>query len=247
MKADPFVQLRLLELQSADAAIDRLAHRRKTLPELAELAGLAEQFAVLDAEQVDAETLLTDLARAQHKLEADIDLVRQRQARDETRMTSGAIGSSKELESLQGEITSLKRRQGVLEDEELELMQQSEDAQKRYDAATEELAVVEAAREAADARRIEAEAAIDVEVAAAKARRAELVPTLTADLLALYERQRAANGGVGAAALLRRRCEGCHLELAGSELQTVRSAPVDEVLRCENCGRVLIRTEESGL
>ena len=53
--------------------------------------------------------------------------------------------------------------------------------------------------------------------------------------------------GVGAAALLRRRCQGCHLELSGADLMAVREAADDEVLRCEECGRILVRTDDSGL
>ena len=70
---------------------------------------------------------------------------------------------------------------------------------------------------------------------------------LPADLLAVYEKVRAVSGGVGAAALKHRRCEGCRLELLGGELRAAQAAPPDEVLRCENCRRILVRTPESGL
>jgi predicted nucleic acid-binding Zn-ribbon protein len=68
-----------------------------------------------------------------------------------------------------------------------------------------------------------------------------------ADLIALYERLRAANAGIGAAALRARKCGGCRIELYGTELVRAREAAEDEVLRCEECGRILIRTAESGL
>jgi hypothetical protein len=47
--------------------------------------------------------------------------------------------------------------------------------------------------------------------------------------------------------LRQRRCEGCHIELSGSELAAVRAAAPDEVVRCDNCRRILVRTEDSGL
>ena len=247
MKADPTAQLQLLDLQALDSALDRLAHRRATLPEIAELATLAERRKALDDETVLGETELTDLGRAQAKLEADIDVVRQRQDRDQKRLDDGLITSAKELETLQHELESLARRKGALEDEELELMQSAEDAQKRVDAAAAELAEVSARSEDAQARLTAAESSLDAELATTRASRAELGPTLPADLVALYEKQRVANGGVGAAALQRRRCEGCHLELAGAELNAAREAAPDDVLRCESCGRVLVRTAESGL
>jgi predicted nucleic acid-binding Zn-ribbon protein len=70
---------------------------------------------------------------------------------------------------------------------------------------------------------------------------------LPAELVALYDKVRAASGGVGAAALQRGRCEGCHLQLNTTDLNRIREAPADEVLRCEECRRILVRTPESGL
>jgi len=67
------------------------------------------------------------------------------------------------------------------------------------------------------------------------------------DLLAVYEKVRAQKGGVGAAALRARRCGGCSLELTASDLGTIAKAPLDEVLRCEECNRILVRTSESGI
>ena len=77
--------------------------------------------------------------------------------------------------------------------------------------------------------------------------RAPLAADLPPDLVRLYERIRDASGGVGAAMLRHRRCEGCHLEMSGSDLGDARAAAADDVLRCEECNRILVRTAESGL
>ena len=58
---------------------------------------------------------------------------------------------------------------------------------------------------------------------------------------------RAGDDAVGAARLYQRKCEGCHIELNITEINEVRTAAKDEVLRCENCHRILVRTSESGL
>jgi predicted nucleic acid-binding Zn-ribbon protein len=247
VKADPTDQLRLLDLQQLDSTLERLAHRRRTLPEIAEIAQLEKELSGLEDDAVRAETELSDLAREQNRLENDITVVRQRQTRDQQRLDTGAVGAARELASLQSEIESLHRRQTVLEDEELELMQAAEDAQRQFAEATEGVDRVKAALADADDRRGAAERALDDEAVRTRADREALAPVLPADLVTLYERVRAANGGVGAAALVRRRCEGCHLELAGTELAEARTAPPDEVLRCESCSRVLVRTAESGL
>ncbi len=67
------------------------------------------------------------------------------------------------------------------------------------------------------------------------------------DLLALYDRLRASKGGVGAAELRARQCGGCRLTLDNAELQSIAAMAADEVVRCEECQRILVRTDESGL
>jgi uncharacterized protein len=74
-----------------------------------------------------------------------------------------------------------------------------------------------------------------------------LAAGLPAELLALYEKVRASSSGVGAAALHRGRCEGCHLQLNTTDLNRLRDAPAEDVVRCEECRRILVRTAESGL
>lgn len=205
------------------------------------------RLAELARTAVEHETRAGDLARAQRKLEGDVDQVRARTARDQQRLDTGAIAHPRELETLQSEIASLHRRQATLEDEVLELMEQREQAETALAVVTAERDRVAAARADAEAERDAAQSDIDAEAAQLRAERDALAPTLPTDLLARYERIRAERSGVGAARLFRRRCEGCHLELAGAEWNAVREAPPDEVVRCEECGRILVRTDESGL
>ena len=246
MKADPEVQLRLLDLQARDAALARLEHRRRTLPELAVIADADTRLAALRADVVRAETEVGDLDRELRRLEDDVDQVRRRAERDQQRMLSGAV-PAKELESLQHEVETLTRRQSDLEDTELEVMERREDAEARAREVRAEVEKVTATRSEAEQARDKAFAEIDAEAAADTEARAALADGLPADLMVLYEKVRAASGGVGAAMLRQRRCEGCRLELMGAELRAAQAAPPDEVLRCENCRRILVRTTESGL
>lgn len=247
MKAAPADQLRLLDLQATDLHLDQLAHRRRTLPELAEIERGNAALGGLRDDVVRARTEVDDLDREIRRLENDIDQVRQRATRDQQRMQSGAITSPKELESLQHEVASLARRQGELEDAELELMETREEAearlteaQSRLDEATGTLGETEKRRDAAFAE-------IDQTIAERTAERGPLAATIPGDLITLYEKIRATHNGIGAAMLRARRCQGCHLDLAGSDLAAARTAAGDEVLRCEECRRILIRTPESGL
>ncbi len=246
MKADPFAQLRLLDLQALDTAVDQHAHKRKNLPEMAEILRLDGLLAGLRDDVVLAQTVVSDLQRELDKAEADIEQVRVRKARDEERLVSGTITQSKQLEELQHEVGTLAKRQSDLEDAELEVMERMEEAQRTLDALLTEKAAHEAAREVAGVARDAAWVEIDAQSAAASAERAVVAAELPADLLALYEKIRAAEGGVGAGMVERGRCSACRLDLMQNEKAEYRAAAVDEVLRHE-CRRIIVRTAESGL
>jgi uncharacterized protein len=246
VNADHTAQLRLLDLQAADTALAQLAHRRLTLPELAALAEREQRGADLHNEAIDSETRLADIAEDQRRLENEVDVVRTRETRDEQRLLGGGL-PAKELEGLQHELTSLKRRQSTLEDELLEIMEQGEEAEKSLAEITAQRAALDHERADLIAARDVAYGEIDAAAGERKAERTAIAGELPEDLLALYEKAREQGGGVGAAMLRQRRCEGCHIELPGSELHSVRAAEPDAVVRCDNCRRILVRTAESGL
>lgn len=245
--AAPPTQLRLLDLQALDAALDRLTHRRATLPELAELQRLNGRLSSLHDGIVAAETEDSDQEREQTKLEADVEQVRIRSDRDRSRLDSGSVGSPRELENLQSELVSLGRRQGDLEEQVLEVMQRREELESRLAELRAERAMLTTERDAVTERRDTAYAEIDAAIARDTEERAVVADELPAELVTLYEKMRADRAGVGAAALQRGRCEGCHLSLSGVDLAGIRAAPPDAVLRCEECRRILVRTPESGL
>lgn len=247
MKAAPDDQLRLLDVQALDADLDRLAHRRRTLPELAQIDDLDARHTRLADHIVLAETEDGDLGREQSKVDADVEQVRSRMQRDQQRLDAGQVSSPRELENLQSEIESLKRRQAELEDVELEVMERREAVQTRRDELVREREQVALDLAAAEKRRDETWAEIDAETEKATAQRRELAATLDAELLTLYEKVRSASAGIGAAALHRGQCQGCHLQLNTTDLNRIRDADPDEVLRCEECRRILVRTADSGL
>jgi uncharacterized protein len=246
VKAPPETQLRLLELADVDAELNRLEHRRRGLPEVAEVEKIEARAVELRDAIAAAQASERDLAREQAKAEGDVDQVRSRATRDRERLEAGQVSSPRELESLQSELTSLARRQSELEEVALDVMERREVAQATYDALVEERDQLAARRETAAAKRDEALAELAEQSGKASDQRATVAPQIPDDLLTLYDRLRAQQG-VGAAALRRGRCEGCHLSLNTVDLNRIRAAAEDDVLRCEECRRILVRTPESGL
>lgn len=217
------------------------------MPEHVALAELEQRLGVLRDQIVGAETEQSDLGRELSKAEGDVDQVRARAERDQKRLDAGQVSSPKELEGLQHEIATLAKRQGDLEEIVLEIMERLESAQSRHaelaaqqDEALREVATLTASRDTTTQE-------IDAEVDQLTAQRATQVGSLDEALVTLYEKIRAQSGGVGAAELRQRRCGGCRLELNNVEIGRLRDAEPDEVLRCEECRRILVRTPESGL
>lgn len=247
LKAAAADQQRLLDVQALDTRLDQLAHRRSTLPEHAAITALDARLAALRDQLVAVRTEESDLERELAKAEGDVDQVRARAERDQKRLDAGQVSSPKELESLQHEIATLGRRQGDLEEIVLDVMERLESAQSRHS----ELA---AQQEQARAELLEVTASrdatvtgLDAEVTQLGTQRATQAAGLDGALVELYEKIRAQQGGIGAAELRQRRCGGCRLELNNVELGRIRDADPDEVLRCEECRRILVRTAESGV
>jgi uncharacterized protein len=237
----------LLDLQELDSKADQLRHRRSHLPELAEIESLRAQRLDLDNRARDARIVVDDLAGEQAKIDADVEQARTRRTRDQEKVDGGLIPNPKDLQRMLSELESLERRVRTLEDQELEVMQQVEDAQRELDAMTTQVADADTRLGELEASRDQKTADIDRELDSVTAERAPIAAGLPDDLIALYDRLRVQKGGVGAAPLRARTCGGCQLSLDPSELNTIRTTPTDVVVRCEECQRILVRTGESGL
>jgi predicted nucleic acid-binding Zn-ribbon protein len=237
----------LLDLQELDLQLDQVAHKRASLPEHQALKQLTAEKAVVDRELITADTEVSDLQREQKKADTDVEQVRQRRARNQQRIDSGQVTSPRDLENLQHEIGSLERRISDLEDAELEVMEKLEaaeavqaDLRARAEAFAGRQSELEVSRDAALKE-------LDEQRAGIADKRAVVAAELPEALLAQYQRLREHNGGIGAAALVGKRCMGCRMELAPSDLNAIKAAPADAVLRCEECGRILVRTSESAV
>jgi predicted nucleic acid-binding Zn-ribbon protein len=246
VQADHFDQQKLLALAAEDVALAQLAHRQRTLPELAAVEAAVEAQRSLADDVVRSETEVRDLDREQKRLESDVDTVRQRATRDQSRIDSGGA-TPKEITGLQHELESLNRRASDLEDQVLELMERRETADAALGTAQGGLAGAQADQERAEQQRDAALAEIAEATTQHRATREEIAGSVPQPLLALYDRIAKQTGSTGAAHLHAGRCEGCRIEFYGTELATYRNADPHTVLRCENCGRILVRTAESGL
>lgn len=243
MLAAPQAQLGLLDLQAVDTAISQLEHRRKSLPEHGQIAEGQKIRAELGEAIVAARTIVSDLELELDKAESDLVPVKERRARDQRRLDDGAVTDPKQLSALMEEIDHLKRRISDLEDVQLEVMEKLEAATARHGALVEQRTEIENSLRAVIASRDELVATIDADLIQQRGAREKLAAGLPADLVALYSRIAARSGGVGVGRLQGRRCGGCQIEATPSALASYAAAPPDEVVRCEECERILVRQD----
>jgi hypothetical protein len=245
VKADPAVQRRLLELADVDAELARVEHRRRTMPELTEVAEAEKTVQAKRDAQVAGATALADLDREVKRQEKEVDAVRAREDRDRGLLAGGTV-SAKQMTDLEHELATLQRRQGTLEDALLELMERREAVELDGQHAGVELAKAEEALADANRRRDEVLADLDTTQARRDAERKTLVPVFPETLLGLYERVRK-NKSIGAALLRARRCGACRIEVDRSAISRIAASAADEVVTCDECGAIMVRTPESGL
>ncbi|MFT3875756.1 MAG: C4-type zinc ribbon domain-containing protein [Propioniciclava sp.] len=247
MKAAAEAQQRLLALQAVDTAIAQLDHRKNTLDETAQARALQAQRAHAAERVIEVETRVFDLEADLAKAEADLVPVRERRERNQKRVQDGSVGDPKALQGLLAEIDHLGRRISELEDAELDAMQELEDARELAAEAVAAKGVIEDEMRAVLKVREEKLTEIAADRGRREAERDAIAAALPPELLSLYTRIAQKAGGVGAALLRGGRCGGCQLEANSADLTRYREAASDEVLRCEECNRILVRTEESGL
>jgi len=232
---------RLLQVQEHDTTIDQLRHRRATLPEREELARLEERLARTRAELEAVRGRRAEIAGRQAGAEAELAALEARLAELDKRMYSGTITASRDLQAMADEIEHLKRRRSSFEDAVLEAMDELEPVDAEVARLEGEEAGAEAAAEEVREAITAAEKVIAGEEDDEQRARAGLVGTLPAALTEQYEAIRSKLGGVGAARLVGGSCTGCHLTLPAVEVDRLKRVAPDEVVLCDQCGRILVR------
>ena len=242
MKASYLDQERLLALQQIDSDILKINHKIKSSPLNSQLDGINRELSENKNLLIAAETEKSDIQHELSKSEIDVEQVISRIEKDEKRLASGG-GTPKELEQIQHELGTLARRRSELEDIELEIMVRIEEVSSRVQAIKEKISVLES-----DSLKLQSDLSLEKnQLDSAKqqslAARDVLALQINSELIALYEKIRSASDGVGAAQLLGDSCGGCHLKLNAAEIERVKSLPDDELVRCEECRRILIRVK----
>lgn len=231
----------LLTVQAHDTTLDQLAHRRSTLPARDRAEALDQAARTLTKQRQVLEAQLGDLRLEQGRLEDKARMLEQKRDKENAKLYSGSVSAIKELQALQDEIASLQRQQTAVEDDVIEYMEKTEPLSEQIRVLDEQAAQVADKYLAAIAEVEQQEADIDAEMNAQRAQRSDAATAVPDELMQRYEEIRADTGGIGVARFAAGRCEGCHLVLSAVEADQVKKAPVDAIVTCGSCGRILVR------
>jgi hypothetical protein len=240
MKATLSDQRAILDIQNFDFTQATLNNKAVNLPEISAINSLTIKANNARDLRIAAETELSDVKRELARAEGDVEQIVTRITRDETRLASGT-GAPKELEQLQHELGSLATRRSELEEIELEIMMRIDDIKARITEQSDLENALAAEITELEIKKANEMAVISSDLDAITNERASVIASINVELVALYEKIRAANNGTGAAALIGNQCKGCHLTINTVELQRIASLAEDEVVRCEECRCILVR------
>jgi predicted nucleic acid-binding Zn-ribbon protein len=240
MQASPEQQSLTLELQLIDNEIMQANTKLKSLPEIEQLLHIDKRIAAATEELSTVKAEADQIALELRRGEVDVETVTDRIKKDEARLSSGNA-TPKELEQLQHEVGTLRKRQEALEEIELEIMVRSEVITARTNTLTTDLASLETLKAEINQRLTAASGEINTVITNKQSDREKVVVKIEKPLIDLYEKIRTASGGVAAAALVGNKCNGCNLAINAVEMERIKSLAKDELLRCEECRRILVR------
>ena len=238
MKADLQDQKRLLELVDLDLSLVRNAGDRSKLLSATAISEASEKALALSDRLIDARNRVGDLELELKRSENDLELVENRIAKDNQRLTSTT--SAKDAQGIEHELTTLAKRKSELEDAELGIMEVLETVRA-------ELSEAENAKAAAEQELAALRSALDTNTSALDSARAELsskrsalVGLIEPELAVAYQRKADRNVAVGK--LVGRECGACRLSITATNLEEILALPADEIAECPNCQAYLVRS-----
>jgi len=240
MQASPDQQNLIFELQLLDNEIMQANTKLNSLPEIEQLLHIDKRITAATEELATVKAEADQIALELRRGEVDVETVTDRIKKDEARLASGN-STPKELEQLQHEVGTLRKRQEALEEIELEIMVRSEAITARTNTLTTDLASLETLKAEINQRLTAASGEINTVITNKRSDREKVVVKIEKPLLDLYEKIRSASGGVAASALVGNKCNGCNLAINAVEMERIKSLAKDELLRCEECRRILVR------
>lgn len=229
---------KLLVLQDRDRKL-RLAE--------SELANIEPERQTFKTKSVNLQTQLEQVRLRLRHIESDrkrleLDVEAKQQLIERYANQQFQTRKNEEYKALAHEIETCKADINKIEDQEIELMEQAEQAQKEAARLTKE---AEAAKKLSDEQHTQLgarEQNLEKELAGLQSNREELASAVDAGVRARYERLVKSRGENVLVGVEHGVCGGCHMKLPPQTLVACQSD--QDLVTCNNCGRILYFTRD---
>ena len=231
----------LLSIQRIDTETEQLQHRRATLPLRQDLSAARARRSEL-RRQIDTVGLQRiEVLTRQKRLEDEAAIIRAKADIDDNRLYSGEITAIRDLQALQGEVTGLRSRQGVLEERAIEALMEAEELSGQADSLEAQRVAGNERVTVLEAELASAESGIDGQIAALSAARSVVTAQAPASAVDTYERLRQTFGPSTAVPFDPSSGCGCPHQMPAAEVSRIKRRAEGEVLDCAECGRLVLR------
>jgi hypothetical protein len=225
----------LYRLQEIDLSLIRA---QKRLQEISAVLGDNQAIHAAQVEVNEAQQRLAPLQTGARNLELEIQANTQKISLTDEQLYSGVVRNPKELQDMQQEIQSLKKRNKDLEDHLLETMIALEEAEAALSAAKSRFQAVSQAWENEHGQLLEEGAQLEAQIASLKQQRELVLKSLPPEHQKLYDNLRVKKHNQPIAALSGNSCTVCGVEQTLAVAKSVRQG--QELVYCTNCGRILV-------
>lgn len=226
----------LYKLQEIDLTLSKNKKR------LIDIQRLLSNDASIQKAQKDvdkAQSTLKPLQVSLRDLELQVQSTKQKRDASEKRLYSGSVSNPKELQDIEHNIASLKRWQGELEDNQLELMLEVEDAQAQLETAQSTLETVTAQVASKSQNLLDEKTSLEADMTMLSENRVEVVSQLDTADVDLYEKMKTQMASRPISVLTPEgNCTICGVLQINTHAQAIRRS--DDLMRCTSCNRILI-------
>jgi predicted nucleic acid-binding Zn-ribbon protein len=224
----------LYALQEVDIALDAA---RTALTDVESRLGESEELAEARARLAERQEAARAAEHAYKEAEFETDELTRKIEPLEAKLYDGSVRNPKELEDLQKDIESLRRRRLQLDDNALNAMEALEVAQAALLAAQTDLDEVGRTVGAEQVELAERKDQLDEELAELESLRLERAPAIDNSLMSLYTRLAANKQKRAIAKVEGGACGGCRISLPMNLITRARSS--NEIVQCSSCERIL--------
>lgn len=237
MKATPNQLQDLLELNALDRQILKTRSEVENLGKDARYVKLQDELKASSSDFIAANNRIDGLKLELERLKVDVELVNKRIAKDQASLRTTSV--VKDAQGLQHELKTLERRQGELEEQELAIMEQQEEAYASLSTVVSARTEIESSLKAVIEELNKSKAKLVSGLELSTNSRTQLTQRLPAELVEHYEVKR--KRGIPIGRLLHSECGACRMSVSATNLATLLAAPVDELVYCPDCSAILVR------